>query len=174
MRPTFLTGERVYLRAMVASDKEHAAAWFASPFPINATRAEAVLKEEHKGGWPPGPLHLVIVRTATDEVVGGATVQSWNGRIAWLGFHLAPWLGDEADALRAEALRLVLPWLRDEREFMVVRLAVAADHPVTLAAAEAVGMVRAARLRERLVRPGGRADEFFYEALNPRWEVPDA
>jgi RimJ/RimL family protein N-acetyltransferase len=158
---------------MLAGDKEHAAAWFNSPFPINATRAEQFLKEEHKGGWPPGPQHLALCRVDGDEIVGGATVRSWNWRVAWLSLRMAPWVAD-ADELRAEAVRLVIPWLRDEREFMVVRLPIAADEPATLAAAEAVGMVQAARLRERLARPGGRADQFFFEALNPRWEVRHA
>jgi RimJ/RimL family protein N-acetyltransferase len=55
-----------------------------------------------------------------------------------------------------------------------VRLTVAADQPATLAAADALGMVRAARLREWLARPGGRVDQIYCEALNPRWEVRDA
>lgn len=172
MRATFLTGERVYLRVMLASDKEHAAAWFDSPFPIDATRAEKFLKEAHQRPWP-RPLHLAIVRAADEAVIGGATVRSWNGRTARLSFHLAPWLA-EADAPRAEALRLLVPWLRDEHEHMVVRVAIAADEPATLAAAEALGMVAGVRLRERLARPGGRVDQFLYEALNPRWEVKDA
>ncbi len=44
LRATYLTGERVYLRAMVAADKETAAAWFPSLFLVNASRAEAWLK----------------------------------------------------------------------------------------------------------------------------------
>jgi hypothetical protein len=173
LRPVFLTGERVYLRPMLLSDKEHAAAWFDSPFPINATRAEKFLKESHQGGWPPGPRHLVIVRAEGEEIIGGATTRSWNGRVVRLSFRMAPWIA-EADDLRASALGLLVPWLRDEREYMVVRLAIAADQPATIAAAEALGMVQVARLRERLARPGGRVDQFYYEALNPRWEVKDA
>ena len=88
----------------------------------------------------------------------------------WLRLHLAPWL-DDADAWRAEALGLVVPWLRDEGEMMVISVAIDADQPRTLAAATALGMVETARLRERVARPGGRVDEFRYQALNPRWEV---
>jgi RimJ/RimL family protein N-acetyltransferase len=173
IRPIFLTGARVALRPLLANDKEHAAAWFDSPFPIDATRAQAFLKEAHQGGWPPPPQHLAIVRAEGDEIIGGATTRGWNGRTVWLAPRMAPWVA-EADDLRAEAVRLLVPWLRDEREYMVVRLAVEADQPATLAAAEALGMVRGARLRERLARPGGRVDLFYYEALNPRWEVRDA
>jgi RimJ/RimL family protein N-acetyltransferase len=172
MRASFLTGERIYMRAMLMGDKEHAAAWFDSPFPIDATRAEKFLKDEHQRPWP-RPTHLAIVRLDGEEIVGGARVHSWNGRIARLSLHMAPWLA-EADDLRAEALRVLLPWLRDEGEYMVVRLAIAADQPATLSAAEALGMVQAVRLRERLARPGGRVDQFYYEALNPRWEAPNA
>ncbi len=41
-------------------------------------------------------------------------------------------------------------------------------------AAEAKRMVRQARLREHVVRPGGRVDLVLYQALNPHREVPRA
>jgi len=40
MRAVYLTGEHLYIRAMVAADMERATAWFDSPFPVNAVRAE--------------------------------------------------------------------------------------------------------------------------------------
>ncbi len=99
-------------------------------------------------------------------------VDSPARRRGWVRFHLAPWLpSPEADELRAEALRLCVPWLRDEVELMTVTIPIGADETATLAAAEAVGMIQGARLREHLFRPNGRVDLFYYQALNPRWAV---
>lgn len=175
LRPVYLRGSHVYLRAMVEADKERGAAWLDETFPVNAGRAEAALKEEHEGrGWQRSSRRLAIVLAEDDEVVGSARVSSHNGyRTCRLALVLAPWR-DDADPLRAEALGLLVRWLRDETELMVVTVELAADEPAMIAAADALGMVRNARLREWFARPGGRVDCLVYQALNPRWEVRDA
>ncbi len=175
LRPVYLRGSRVYLRAMVEAAKERGAAWLDQTFPVNASRAEQTLKDEHAGPWwQRARRRLAIARTEDDDVVGSAFVGSSNGyRTCWLDFQMAPWRED-ADALRAEALGLLVRWLRDESELMVVTVHVAADQTETIASAEALGMARSARLRERFGRPGGRVDGLVYQALNPRWEVRDA
>lgn len=174
MRPPYLTGQRIALRPLLLADAAHAAVWFDSPFPINASRAESFLKEEHTAGWgPPQTLHLAIVRLASDEVIGGARIEEPGGRTGEVHVRIAPWIPDETD-LRAEALRLLVPWLRDEVEQMTVTVPVPADDMASIAVVEELGMVRAARFRERLARPGTRVDLLLYQALNPRWEVRDA
>jgi RimJ/RimL family protein N-acetyltransferase len=159
---------------MVEADKERGAAWLDATFPVNAARAEAALKEEHEASWR-RPVHrLAIALDGDGEVVGSARVSSYDRqRTCRLEFEMAPWR-DDADALRAEALGLLVRWLRDGTELMVVTVELPADQPATIAAAEAVGMVRNARLREWFGTPGGRVDCLVYEALNPRWEVRDA
>ncbi|HEY8598554.1 MAG TPA: GNAT family protein [Thermomicrobiales bacterium] len=174
MRAIYLTGETVYLRAMLASDKENAAAWYASPFPINATRAEEWLKEAHTDIWGNNkPRHYLIARVTDDEAVGSATLTSRGSRRGMLTFAMAPWR-DDADLLRAEALRLIVPWVRDDLELMHLMLTVAADETATVAAAEDLGLQRAARLRGFVARPTGRVDRVLYEALNTPWRVGDA
>jgi RimJ/RimL family protein N-acetyltransferase len=175
LRPVYLSGPRVYLRAVVEADKERGAAWLDQTFPVNVARAEAALKEEHEGPWwRRAERRLVIALGEDDEVVGSALVSSHNAnRTGRLRFQMAPWR-DDADALRAEALGLLVHWLRDETELMTVTVELPADQPATIAAAEAFGMVRNARLRERFARPGARVDCLVYQALNPRWEVRDA
>jgi len=165
----------VYLRAMVEADRDHGAAWLDETFPVNAARAEAALKEEHEGwGWQRSSRRLAIALVEDDGVVGSARVSSHNGyRTCRLSFVMAPWQ-DDADELRAEALGLLVRWLRDETELMVVTVDLPADERATIAAAEALGMARNARLREWFGRPGGRVDCLVYQALNPRWEVRDA
>jgi len=160
---------------MVEADKEHGAAWLDETLPVNAGRAEAALKEDHEGPWwRRSGRRLAIALAEDDEVVGGAQVFSNDGqRTCQLEFAMAPWR-DDADALRAESLGLLVRWLRDGNELMVVTVELPADETATIAAAEAVGMVRNARLREWFARPGGRVDCLVYQALNPRWEVRDA
>jgi len=175
LRPAYLSGTRVYLRAMVESDKERAAAWLDGTFPVNAQSAEKVLKEENEGPWwRRRRRRLAIVHAADDEVVGSARLSSGDGnRTCDVTFEMAPWR-DDADELRAEALGLLVHWLRDETEVMVVTVGVGADEPETIAAAEAHGMVRNGLLREWFGRSGRRVDCLVYQALNPRWDVRDA
>ncbi len=174
LRPVYLRGSRVYLRAMVEADRERGAAWLDETFPVNAGRAEAVLKEEHEEPGRRSERRLAIALDEGGEVVGSARVSSYDGRrTCRLAFEMAPWR-DDADALRAEALALLVRWLRDESELMVVTVELPADHLASIAAAEALGMVASARLREWFGRPGGRVDCLVYQALNPRWEVRDA
>ncbi|MGI8857462.1 MAG: GNAT family N-acetyltransferase [Thermomicrobiales bacterium] len=172
MRAVYLTSEHLYVRAMYAGDKEHAAAWFDSPFPINADRAEAWLKEAHTSVDRPRRLHYVIVRSADDAVIGGVTLET-DYRIGTLKLRIAPWLPD-ADALRAAALGILHPWLRDDLELMTFVLHIPADQPETIAAAEALGMEPGVRFREGIARPGHRVDELIYQALFSPWVVRDA
>lgn len=175
LRAIFLSGPTVYLRALVDADKEHAAAWFDDTFPINAPAAESALKEEYSGPWwSRSGMRLVIARSDGDVVVGG--IRIWWGseaRRCQAQFSMAPWERD-ADSLRAAALRILVEWLRDGMEAMVVTVTLAADQTETVRAAEEIGMERHGTLREWFTRPGGRADALVYEALNPNWLVRDA
>lgn len=170
MRIVYLTGERVYLRPLVLTDKDCASAWHPGPFLMGAAQAENILKDEAAGR----ERRLALVRSQTDEIVGSVKLTSNDGfRRCWVTFHMAPSTID-GDTLRAEALRVIVPWLRDQMEVMVVSVEMAADEVETIAAAEALGMVRSVRLREFVARAGHRVDNLIYQALNPRWEVRDA
>jgi len=170
MRIVYLTGERVYLRPLVLADKDVASAWHPGPFLVGAAQAENVLKDE---ATDPGR-RLALVRRQTDEIVGSVNLRSNDGfRRCFVTFHMAPSTSDQ-DALRAEAVRLIVPWLRDQMEVMVVSIEMAGDEAETIAAAEELGMVLSVRLREFVARAGHRVDSVTYQALNPRWEVKDA
>lgn len=171
MRAVYLTGETLYMRGMQASDKEYAAAWYDSPFPINATRAEEFLKEAHGGDPRFGhrTLYFAICRLSDDEIAGGVKVLA-RSRDGELTFHFAPWL-DNADELRAEALRVLVPWMRDERELLIVTVSIRADQPATRAAAEEVGLRSMVRLRDFIAVPGGRVDLHWYQWFHPSLET---
>jgi len=170
MRIVYLTGERVYLRPLVLADKDSASAWHPGPFLMGAVQAEKVLKDDAAGP----ARRLALVRSQTDEIVGSVKLTSNDGfRRCWLTFHMAPSTID-SDALRAEALRLIVRWLRDQVEVMVVSVEVAGDEAETIAATRDLGMTLGVRLREFVARAGCRVDRLTYQALNPRWEVKDA
>jgi RimJ/RimL family protein N-acetyltransferase len=170
MRIVYLTGEHVYLRPLVAGDKECAVAWYPGPFFLDRTRAEKRLKEE----TGESSQRLAMVRSRDNETVGSVEVQGREHfRRCVLSFHMAPTAPD-ADTLCAQAARLLVPWLRDDVEVMVVVVETASDQVETIAALEGMGMGLAVRLREFEARPSGRADGLRFEALNPRWEVRDA
>ena len=166
MQAIYLTGERIYLRALQLSDKDHAAAWFNSPYPINATRAEAFLKDELKDPYS-RTQHLAIVHRASDEIAGRLTVWT-NGRKAVISFTAAPWIPD-GDRLLADTLRITIPWLRDEASMLSINIAVPADQVESIAAAAELGMHMGVRLRDHVARPGYRVDKLLYQALGPIW-----
>jgi RimJ/RimL family protein N-acetyltransferase len=172
MRAVYLTGEDLYIRAMVAGDAAHATAWFDSPFPVNADRAETWLKDAHTSADQPHSLHFAIVHAADDAVIGGMTLDT-NYRRGTLKLRIAPWLPD-ADALRAAALHLAHPWIRDDLELMTFVLHIPADQPETIAAAEGLGMELGVRFRDGIARTGHRVDELIYQALFDAWAVRDA
>jgi RimJ/RimL family protein N-acetyltransferase len=171
VRATYLTGDRIYLRAMTLDDKDHAPAWFDSPFPIDTARAESFLKDEHKD-LSARQRYLIIASTETDEVIGAVHMYT-NGRVAEVWFVTAPWI-DDADGIRADALQLVVPWLRDEATMATTDVQIHADHVKTIAAAEELGMRLGVRLREHIARPGHRVDLLKYQALGPAWSFPEA
>lgn len=178
MRVSYLTGQRVALRPFVPGDKAIATAWHPSPYPVDADRAEAWLKDHHKDIWPRS-VYYAIVRVSgaateqadDDEVVGSVRIH-WNVQQATARFAMAPSL-DDADGLRADAIGVVVPWLLDEREMLVVTVVLASDEPESIAAAEAVGMAEMTRLREHVTRPGRRADLLYFQKLNRPWRFGD-
>lgn len=173
MRVGYLTGQRIHLRPPTDEDKACATAWFNSVFPINASRATVFLEEQTFPFWKASEFSFIVARVDDDVVVGSVNLGIEDWRVVTVRIHMAPSL-PEADELRAEAIRMVVPWLRDEHEFMVVRVFLPADQTAAIAAVNDLGMRLAVRLREFIAVAGGRVDELAYEALNPRWEVPDA
>lgn len=163
---TYLNGPRVSIRALDTDDAQHAGAWYPALFGTNASRGEAILKEEQESS---GREHrLGIVLTDGGQLVGGLKLYL-KGLHADADVTISPGRPD-ADDLRADVLRMVIPWLRDEAEYTTITAEVAADWPLMIAAAEELGMVRVVRLRQWLTRPGGRVDMYYYQALNPFWE----
>lgn len=163
MRAAWLTGERVYVRAMLPSDKDAAVAWFPGPFPVTPARAEEFLKESITSPWQERQ-YFVIVRKDSERVVGGLTFGSWGGH-GRIRLKAAPVIGNQADL--ADAMRVLVPWVREEMQLITTTFELAADETELVATAEETGLVLGARMREFVARAGHRVDLLLYQALNP-------
>ncbi|HEX2282536.1 MAG TPA: GNAT family protein [Thermomicrobiales bacterium] len=170
MRAIYLTGERVYLRAMVEDDKAHVVAWHDSPFPVNSAFGEERLKQLHDKVWDVRRYQLAIVRLTDDEIVGGVSVEfADRDRKASFEVRIAAWI-DDAEALRADAIRMLVPWLLEDHNMRRVDVILDSDQHDAIAAAQSLGMFEGVRLREFWRRPHGRVDALFYQILNPNEE----
>lgn len=167
MLATYLTGERIGLRAVQISDKDHAVAWFEGAYPVNADRAEKYLRDE-LDDFSSRKALLVAVRLEGEDVVGGVRLRL-HPRHSDVHIHMAPALED-ADELRGEILKIVVPWLRDEGEHITVTIDLPADQQRSIDAAERVGMEQTARFREWYQRNGQRIDRLVYQAIHPEWQ----
>jgi RimJ/RimL family protein N-acetyltransferase len=167
--PSFLIGPTLYLRGIERDDAGTMAAWHPSPFPIPSDLAEERLNDEVPDEAELGAHRLIACRRADDRPVGSIAYATDDLHAPWLAIHVDPALGDAGGALRAELLKIVVPWLLHEREFMSVWIeAPAGDRAIAAAAAE-LGMRSAFRMREAAWHHGARQDLIGYEALHPRW-----
>ena len=175
MRVQYLTGQVAALRPLTLADKDTAGRWHPSPYPLDSARAEEWLKETHKAGMWGRTMYYAIVRidgaatpeASDDEIVGSVKVWT-NGRHSQVNIHVAPFVED-AGAIRADVLTFVAPWLASEREMLTTTVEIVSDETEEIAAAEAIGMTQAVRLREHIARPGGWADLYFYQMINGNW-----
>ncbi|CAN5521937.1 hypothetical protein BH23CHL2_BH23CHL2_07810 [soil metagenome] len=172
LRAIYLSGEKVYIRAYVEDDKHHAAAWADSPFPVGSPRGEKLLKEWHTEYWP-RTRRYALCRSENDEIVGGVTTGIRN-LVGEFKVVIAPWIED-ADELRADAFKLIVPWLSEEWTLVSVTAHVASDQPATRASAEQLGMSHQATMREFFARPNGvRADDLLYQKYGTMKAATDA
>ena len=166
---TYLIGTTVYLRGLELEDAKYPGVWRTLPYPISSARAEEILKEEVPKQAKDGTFPLVVCRIADDVPLGTIIYSTDDWRIAEVTVTVSPLHGERATAAVAEAIGLAIPWLLNERNFMVLWLDLSSGQLALIAAAEAAGMTRASSLREFFAADGVRHDLLTYEALNPAW-----
>ncbi len=166
----YLSGATIGFRAPRLADAVEAVRWLPGPFPHYTVHTERLLRERETDPWAnSGTTQLVAVEHDSGRIMGGAEIERQDRRVAWITLSFAPDLTRaERERMHAEALSILVPWLRDELGMMTITTAIGDDEPAVKAAAEAAGMHEAVRLREHLARPGGRVDLVWLEALNPR------
>lgn len=162
---TFLVGEEIYLRRLEKRDTRYAMTWRETTYPVSPAVAETWLTEtlnnDRLGIW-------VILRKSDDRVVGSMTLRRRTIGPVLRGY-VDPLYGTQGASWKAEAYRLVIPWLRDELHVIGIRLPIAADEQEAIAALEQLGCVQTVRFREMLRKDGRWVDQLTYLALHPRW-----
>ena len=143
---SYLIGETIYLRGAQLSDAQWATAWRQTPFPVSAETAEEQLKKRVPGDSERHRALLIACRR--DD---------------------GPALGAAGAGMQAEMLGLLVPWISGERFRPVVGLTTDAGLAPVVAAAEALGMRPAVRLRQGVWRDGAYHDKVFSEFLHPGW-----
>lgn len=166
-----LVGETLYLRALRLEDAACSAAWRPSGFPMAQSRVTEWLEKEIPKDWERAITRLVACLRTTDEVVGyvefgmledwpSVPVRAWS----------APVLREAGEAIRIEAMELVVRYLVREQGVMSVTLMLGGEEMASLDAAKALGMHEAYRIREGLRTPnGGRQDWVTLQQFGPYW-----
>jgi RimJ/RimL family protein N-acetyltransferase len=164
---TWLVGETVYVRPLTLADAEYASAWRGTGYPEAPERTRGWIADTLIGGH--GKAFLLIVRRVDDRPLGSVTVDYRTFPHHEVTVHIDPLYGERAEAWRAEALAMILPWIVDEQERPKAGTRVAARETAVISAIEAIGARATARFREKLATPGGRDDELIYEYLSRSW-----
>ncbi|HVL24194.1 MAG TPA: GNAT family protein [Thermomicrobiales bacterium] len=168
----YLRNERIGLRAPEREDAAQVAAWHEGAFPLTPEAAGALLVAQETIPWGNNPaIRLIAVELATGAVAGGAVLERTDNRVGKLRLTAggAERPAAERQGIRAEMLRILLPWAMDEIDLMVVSVDIPADETVLIEAATEAGMRQAVRLREYVARPAGRVDLLMFERVNPAW-----
>ncbi|MBA2247299.1 MAG: hypothetical protein H0W23_04155, partial [Chloroflexia bacterium] len=135
---TFLVGDDIYLRRIELADAPFGMSWRGVRYPQSSDRVETWIKEEmakdRDAAW------YAIVRKADDRVVVSARVGRAGGMAASLALRVDPLLGDRGLHLKAEALKLLAPWVVEEQNRPMLLMFQAADEPAMIAAAGEIGM----------------------------------
>ncbi len=142
---TFLVGGTIYLRRIELADAPLGMSWRGVRYPQSPQRVETWIKEEmakdRNAAW------YGIVRKADDRVVGSARVGRAGGMAVSLTLTVDPLLGDRGLAFKAEALKLIAPWVVEEQNRPMLIMDQAADEPAMIAAAGEIGMRQTALFR---------------------------
>ena len=167
----YLSGQRIGLRAPSLDDAGAIAAWDDAPLPRNPDQGREMLRRSEQTPWGNAEhVRLMIIDLASGDVVGSAMIERQHDRIGKIGIASAPVLSvDRRDRVEGDALELLVPWMRDELDLMVLVLEIASDLEAVISRAQGLGLVEVARLREHIQRPHGRVDLLALELVNPAW-----
>jgi RimJ/RimL family protein N-acetyltransferase len=171
MVASYLSGRNIGLRAPALDDAESIATWDDGSLPRNPDAGREMLCRTEQTAWGNAEhLRLMIVDLSGGNVVGSVMIERQHDRIGKIRIISAPMLpAARRDAVEGEVLDLVVPWMRDELDLMVLVLDIASDRAAVLARADEHGFREVVRLREHILRPQGRVDLVTLELINPAW-----
>lgn len=163
---TFLVGDEIYIRAIEPADSAYGQSWANSILPRSTERHEKWIKEEMAKAKRQAT--YIILRKADDVAVG--SFRTWRyDPTTYARAYVDPLYGERGHIWKAEALRLVVPWLVDEQHRPRLALSVPGDDALAIEALTGIGARQVARFREQLRGWGGRVDGLRFEYLNRQW-----
>lgn len=163
---TFLVGDEVYIRAVEPADAKYGTSWRNSLFPWSTDRHETWIKEEMVKEERTAT--YIIVRKSDDVPVGSVRTQRWDP-LTSLQPYVDPLFSERGHRWKAEALRLMLPWLVDEQHRPGAIVFLTPDDIPALKTMEGIGGRQVVRFREMLFQGGRRTDCLIVEYLNRQW-----
>ncbi len=167
----YLSGRSIGLRAPLPDDANAIATWDDAPLPRTPDAGREMLRRTEQTPWGNARhLRLMIIELASCQIAGSVMIERQQDRIGKIRIIPAPLLPpDRRDEIEAEVLGLVVPWMQEELDLMVLVLDIRSDRTAAINRAEELGMAEVVRLREHILRPDGRADLVTLELINPVW-----
>lgn len=159
----YLWGPMLHLRAVEREDAVSEPSWRDRWFPRALGVSEACIEDEVGAG-----ALLVAVRHCDGVVLGSVRVEAEGAWRQALPF-VARWLDrTDADAVEAEIIELILPFLVDEGGAITVLVEIASGKPLVEAALTRIGARRCYRHREAWQLDGAPRDKLGYQLFNRR------
>lgn len=159
----YLVGPTLHLRAVERADAVSEPSWRDGWFPRALVVSEASIEDDFGGDTL-----LVAVRNCDGGILGSVTIETEG---AWRQARpfVARWLDrTDADAVEAEIIELVLPFLVDEGGAITALVEIASGKPLVEAALERIGARRCYRHREAWQLGRTRCDKIGYQLFNRR------
>ena len=173
----FFVGPTLFLRPVEPEDAPSAPLWSPEPWPVPIEVAGEKLKAQ-LGDDPDAEAdnqRMLICRLRDDRPLGSVMFEYDGEHACTLIFTHDPNRSMEVwAAVEAEVMTAFLPWMLQKRNLLKIYTEhtwPTGDHPLVVAAADAIGMRRCYRLREAGMLRGQRFDWIGYELLDPRWIV---
>ncbi|MCA9860630.1 MAG: GNAT family N-acetyltransferase [Thermomicrobiales bacterium] len=161
---TYLVGPNIHLRAVEETDAASEPSWRDSWFPRTRMVSEAKIEDEHSGD----DTTLLAVRNSDDVVVGSVTIEPEDAWV-FVSPFAARWLtDDQAEAVMAEIVTVVLPFLVDEGGNMAALVEVPAGLPLLEAALAGIGARSCYRQRGAIIYRGNRHDRTGWQYFNQK------
>lgn len=167
----YLSGSRIGLRAPSLDDADSIAAWDDAALPRTPdVGREMLCRSEQTPCGNAQHVRLMVIDLQSGGIAGSMMIERQQDRIGKIRIVSAPLLtADHRDAIEGDVLDLIVPWMRDELDLMILVLDIASDRTAVIARAEALGLTEVVRLREHIQRPHGRVDLVTLESINPAW-----
>lgn len=164
LKQSYLTGPTLHLRALEVEDAASEPSWRQSWFP----RARAVSDAKIEDEYSDGDITLVAARNS-DEVIVGSVLLWMDEPWAFVLPHPARWLtAAQSEAVIAEIVGLLLPFLVDEGGLIAALTEVPSGLPGVTAALDGIGARFCYRSREAMMYRGERRDWVSYQYFNKK------